>query len=73
MFDLLWPYALLLLPLPLLARYLLPEKSEQQAALKVSDLKRWSTANVQSSGQLNQTYWVWLLPSLAWCLLMGST
>lgn len=70
MFNLLWPYAFLLLPLPLLVRFILPEKSEQQASLKVSHLSDWALSDQSSVAQAGSKNWGWVLSLLIWLLLL---
>ncbi|MEM1402899.1 MAG: VWA domain-containing protein [Pseudomonadota bacterium] len=43
MITLLWPLALMLLPLPFIARWLLPPHKSQRAALKAPFFNRWQT------------------------------
>lgn len=63
-----WPYLILVLPLPLLIRWLLPvDLPEQQAALKVPFLEDFVTAETTSSSQNKQ--WPFLLATIAWIAL----
>jgi Ca-activated chloride channel homolog len=64
-----WPWLLLVLPLPLLLRWLLPARmTVEQAALKVPFLDDFSDAQTQSVTQNQQ--WPLLLASIAWVLLV---
>lgn len=63
-----WPWLLLVLPLPLLLRWLLPARmAVEQAALKVPFLDDFTDAETKSVTQ-NQL-WPLLLASIAWTLL----
>lgn len=73
MMQLEWPWALLLLPLPLIIRLLLPAAaSVKDAALRVPTLEYF---NLQSSitQQTVNTRWLLLLAVLAWCCLVIAT
>jgi len=64
-----WPLLILVLPLPLLIRWLLPpDMPEQQAALKVPFLDDFATGETRSVTQNHQ--WPLLLAMLAWLLLV---
>lgn len=64
-----WPWLLLVLPLPLLVRWLLPARmTVEQAALKVPFLDDFTDAETKSVTQ-NQL-WPLLLASIAWLLLV---
>src|SRR5210317_1495306 len=70
MWSLAWPWALLALPLPLLARKWLPEaRGLSEAGLRVPDLNRFETLRDRSGTEqlLNWRFWVAVL---AWCLLV---
>ncbi len=70
MIQFIWPWAAAFLPLPLLVRFLLPEKNSlQDAALYVPFLSDFNTA---SSTQQNVTKNIFtiILTALAWCLLV---
>lgn len=68
-----WPQLLLLLPLPLLYRWLLPAQStDQQAALKVPFIEDFGQAKAMGGSQ-RQPWLLWLA-AVAWVLLiMAST
>ena len=68
-----WPHLLLLLPLPLLYRWLLPAQStDQQAALKVPFIEDFGQAKAKGGSQ-RQPWLLWLA-AVAWVLLiMAST
>jgi Ca-activated chloride channel homolog len=64
-----WPWLLLVLPLPLLVRWLFPARmTVEQAALKVPFLDDFSDAQTQSVTQNKK--WPLLLASIAWVLLV---
>lgn len=64
-----WPWLMLVLPLPLLVRWVLPARmTVEQAALKVPFLDDFSDAETKSVTQ-NQK-WPLLLASIAWVLLV---
>ncbi len=70
MWSLAWPWALLALPLPWLARRLLPEaRGLAEAGLRVPSLSGFETLRDRSGAEqmLNWRFWVALL---AWCLLV---
>ena len=70
MWSLAWPWALLALPLPWLARRLLPEARDQsEAGLRVPSLAGFETLRDRSGAEKmrNWRFWVALL---AWCLLV---
>lgn len=68
-----WPQLLLLLPLPLLYRWLLPAQStDQQAALKVPFIEDFGQAKAMGGSQRQP--WLLCLAAVAWVLLiMAST
>jgi Ca-activated chloride channel homolog len=64
-----WPWLLLVLPLPLLVRWLVPAKmTVEQAALKVPFLDDFTDAETKSVTQ-NQKWPLWIA-SIAWVLLV---
>jgi Ca-activated chloride channel homolog len=64
-----WPWLLLVLPLPLLVRWLFPARmTVEQAALKVPFLDDFSDAETKSVTQNKK--WPLLLASIAWVLLV---
>jgi Ca-activated chloride channel homolog len=66
-----WPWLLLLLPLPLLFRWLLPAQHHaEQAALKVPFLDDFGTTTSSTSSQPQQ--WPLLLAVIAWILLIAA-
>ena len=70
MWSLAWPWALLALPLPFLARKWLPEaRGLSEAGLRVPDLRSFETLKDRSGTEqlLNWRFWVAVL---AWCLLV---
>ena len=73
MFELQWPWALLLLPLPLLAWYWLPTAhTEEQAALKVPYIDDFNVA-AQAGRRGTTSIWLKILLLLAWLLLVLAT
>lgn len=72
MMTLLWPWALAILPLPLLFRILLPRaKQSNEAALKVPYLSDFELGTNDTSGA-QRSRWPLLLYSLAWiCLVVA--
>ncbi len=70
MLQLDWPWVLLLLPLPLLAYFVLSKKPiTQDAALQVPFLDDFKLS--QSVGlQQTNTHWVTYLSLLGWCLMV---
>ena len=70
MLDLLWPFALALLPLPLIVRWLLPARNAGQAALKVADTGFWQVSDSLAGKPSAPRSVSWLLPSLIWLALL---
>jgi Ca-activated chloride channel homolog len=60
MIELVWPYMLLLAPLPWLVRALLPPSGRQQAALTVPDVGRFR-ADAEGGGRSLRQRWGWRL------------
>lgn len=73
MIEWLWPWMAVCLPLPLLARLLLPARDVQQGALTVPSVTAFSEASEVSSKQSTQGHWRAPLMWLAWCLLITAT
>lgn len=69
MMQLDWPWALLLLPLPLLIRFLMPAVKRQDAALRVPVIDDFKTASSIELGS-NKNYWLLALATIAWCCLV---
>jgi len=70
MWSLAWPFALLVLPLPFIVRYLLPEATGMsEAGLRVPSIESFSTLRDRSGREqlLNWRFW---LAALAWILLV---
>jgi len=73
MIELVWPYALLLAPLPLLARRLLTANSQRQAALMVPDVDHFKPSGEARSGlRRRRMPWRLFLLWAIWLLLIGS-
>ncbi len=70
--ELLWPYALALLPLPLIFRWLLPARMRQQAALKVADTGFWQTGTESHTTVTSRSTLGALLPTLVWLCLVAA-
>lgn len=64
-----WPWAFLLLPLPLLLRYLLPAVKRQDAALRVPVLSDFRAVTTHAPGAVHN-FFMLLLATLAWCCLI---
>ena len=72
MIEWIWPYAFALLPLPFLARWLLPTQERNQAALHVPAITSFSNAlSEQGSEQLPNRWKIWFL-ILAWVLTVTA-
>lgn len=69
MMQLEWPWAFLLLPLPLLVRYLFPAAKRQDAALRVPVLDDFKASTTIMPAN-NKNYLVLFLATLAWCCLV---
>lgn len=74
MIEWVWPYALLLAPLPLLARALLRPRTAQQAALTVPDVSSFK-AEGEGSWRQGRRRWPWQLLALwiIWLALVTAT
>ena len=70
--ELLWPYALALLPLPMIFRWLLPARTRQQAALKVADTGFWQTGTESHTTVTSRSTLGALLPTLLWLCLVAA-
>lgn len=73
MIELVWPYLLLLAPLPLLIRLLLPARRAQQAALMVPDVGHFRPDDGHAEGG-GRRRWPWRLITLwlIWLALLGA-
>src|SRR5690606_19733421 len=60
------PWALMLLPLPLIVRWLLPALTTSQPALAVPFFARLEAAGATASRRRRSPWWRWLLASLIW-------
>jgi Ca-activated chloride channel homolog len=72
MITFLWPWAFAALPLPLLARYLLRPRQQQDAALRVPDLGRFEAAISGRGGARRGGSLALLLAWLAWTCLLAA-
>jgi Ca-activated chloride channel family protein len=73
MIELVWPYVLLLAPLPLLVRLLVPARRAQQAALVVPDVGHFRPDATAGTG-IRRRRWPWRLLALwlIWLALLGA-
>lgn len=67
MFEFAWWWILLLFPLPILVRTLLPAASQQQQALHLAHAGRFISPRTVA---LKPSFRVWLLPAATWLLLL---
>ncbi len=72
MLELAWPWALLALPLPLLAYWLLPRAEQKLAALRVPFFDSLSET-IEGTHTVSQGKLLQLLLALMWCLLVFAT
>ncbi len=65
-----WPWLLLLLPLPLLIRKVLPQSSHnQESPLQVPFIEDFAASTHQGAA-FNYSRWLGIISSLAWCCLI---
>ncbi len=70
MMQLEWPWALLLLPLPLIIRLVLPAAATiKDAALRVPTLEHFNLQTAHTHQRPN-THWLLVLAIIAWCFLV---
>ncbi len=72
MINFVWPWAFAALPLPLLSRWLLRPRREQEAALRVPDVSRFKQALMTRGRSKHRNWLVTLLAWLAWTCLIGA-
>jgi Ca-activated chloride channel family protein len=70
--TLLWPWAFVALPLPLLVRWLLRPRQQQDAALRVPDVGRFNPAAIARGAGKRGSLLALLLAWLAWACLLGA-
>jgi len=71
--DFVWPLAFLLLPLPLLLRFLLPASNKNQdIPLHVPFIDDFNSIQ-HSQSFVHKNKWLMVLASIAWCLLIIAT
>jgi len=71
--DFIWPLAFLLLPLPLLLRFLLPASNKNQdIPLHVPFIDDFNSIQ-HSQSFVHKNKWLTVLASIAWCLLIIAT
>jgi len=73
MLDFLWLWAFVLLPLPLLARFIIPAAPQETAALKVAHTGDWHDeghADIATSDSAMGLRW--LIPALIWIALVTA-
>lgn len=70
MIQFIWPWAIALLPLPLIIYFVLPAKNDlQDAALRVPFMNDFNEV-ATSQSNVNKKPWLIILAALAWCLLI---
>ncbi|MEK9711130.1 MAG: VWA domain-containing protein [Thalassolituus sp.] len=73
MLDFLWLWAFALLPLPLLARFIIPAAPQETAALKVANISDWHDEGQADISTSNTSAGLrWLLPALIWIALVTA-
>ncbi len=72
MISFLWPWAFFALPAPLLTRWLMRPRSQQDAALRVHDVGRFNPAAIKRTAGTRGGLFVLLLAWLAWACLLGA-
>ena len=70
MIEFVWPWVGLLLPLPLLLRWLLPKAGSRDAALFVPFFRNLSRLQQQQAPRLSRAFLAALVATLAWLLLV---
>ena len=70
MFNFLWPYAFVLLPLPFIFRFFMPASAKARAALKVADTGRWEAGHSAKTTHHSSAKLAWLLPLMIWVSLL---
>jgi Ca-activated chloride channel homolog len=75
MLELVWPWMILLLPLPWLVYRLLPSARSEQAALRAPFFQQWQALSQAGSAQQSRRHWLSLLMlCLVWlCLVAAAT
>lgn len=70
MIQFIWPWAIALLPLPLVIYFVLPAKNDlQDAALRVPFMNDFNEV-ATSQSNINKKPWLIILAAVAWCLLV---
>ena len=72
MIEWLWPWVFWALPLPLLVRFLFPQRERAEAALTVPSLGDFSSVTTAHSGEPARRVWKIILLSLAWTFLVTA-
>jgi len=73
MLDFLWLWAFALLPLPLVARFIIPAAPQETAALKVANISDWHDEGQADISTSNASAGLrWLLPALIWIALVTA-
>ena len=72
MIELEWPWALALLPLPLLVYFLLPAARQQDAALRVPFFQQLTRAESPAKPKAQHSNWKKIVVSICWALLVVS-
>lgn len=73
MFDFAWPWIFLLLPLPLIIRWLLPTAKQDTSALNVTFLTELETLSGQTAHSVHLSKYRVVIPFIIWCALLTST
>lgn len=74
MFEFAWPWVFWLLPLPLLAHFLLPRAKKEDAALKVPFFQQIKSVYQEESAlKISRGLLNWLVLGLIWLLLISAT
>lgn len=72
MIEWLWPWAAVLIPLPILARWLMPEASHGSGAIRVPFFEMLTSLSTQSSGRSRRKLLLMIVAALAWLLLVAA-
>ena len=73
MIEWLWPWMLVLAPIPLLVTWLVSARDHQRGALTVPSLNAFNEATVEANAGHNRSWWRLPLIWLAWLLLIIAT
>ncbi len=70
MFEFAWPWIFLILPLPLLLRWLLPAVKQDTTALNITFIEELEHISGQKAYSTNQTWYKIIPLAIIWCLLV---